>query len=223
MLAKLVAPKMSCALAGDLDADAADQYYGALMSADLPDSVDVWRMVAQGRCFQGSLPLASMTRLAQSLTSTVGTLQFSLEFGRDEFGIGFAAVHAEGNLPLQCQRTLEPFDWPLLVNVKLGLIRKEEDEAGLPPGYEPLLVQEADIRPSDVIEDELILALPLVPLSPSNAEDEEVVWSSENGSSDNVRPEKLHPFAALSVLKVPASKPSTSKSSAPKPSARKKN
>ncbi len=180
------------------------------MSADLPESVDVWRMVAQGRCFQGSLPLASMKRLAESLTSTAGSVQFSLEFGRDAFGIGFVAVHAEGKLPLLCQRTLDSFDWPLLLDAKLGLIRKEEDEAGLPPGYEPLLVQETDIRPADVIEDELILALPLVPLSPSDdAEEEKVVWSSEM-----VQPEKLNPFAALSALKPSALKPSASKPSA---------
>ncbi len=172
------------------------QYYGALMSVDLPETVDVWRMVAQGRCFEGNLRLVSMPRLAESLASTAGTLSYSLQFGRDDFGIGFVALHVEGFLPLQCQRRLEPFDWPVTLDGRLGLIRKEEDEAGLPPGYEPLLVLETDIRPMDVIEDELILALPLVPLSPLQDGEEELVWSSEL-----VRPEKPNPFAALSALK----------------------
>ncbi len=166
------------------------------MSADLPESVDVWRMVTQGRCFEGSLALASMPRLAESLVDTSGSLVFSLEFGRDEFGIGFVAVQASGTLPLLCQRRLESFDWPVVLDTRLGLIRKEEDEAGLPPGYEPLLVQETDIRPRDVIEDELILALPVVPQSPLGDGEEELVWSSET-----VRPEKPNPFAALSALK----------------------
>lgn len=167
------------------------------MSADLPESVDVWRMVAQGRHFEGTLALSSMPRLAESLTGTAGTLKFSMEFGRDSFSIGFVALHVEGTLPLLCQRRLESFDWPILLDVRLGLIRAEEDEAGLPPGYEPLLVQESDIRPADVIEDELILALPLVPLSPGQvSEEDEVVWSSEM-----VKPEKPNPFAALSALK----------------------
>ena len=101
-----------------------------------------------------------------------------------------------------CQRRLESFDWPVVLDARLGLIRKEEDEAGLPPGYEPLLVLETDIRPADVIEDELILALPLVPLSPGNdSEEEVVVWSSEMA-----KPEKPNPFAALSALKQPALK-----------------
>lgn len=172
------------------------------MSADLPETVDVWRMVTQGRCFEGSLPLASMTRLAESLTDTSGSVKFSLEFGRDAFGIGFVAIHVEGRLPMLCQRRLESFDWPVVLDARLGLIRKEEDEAGLPPGYEPLLVLETDIRPADVIEDELILALPLVPLSPgSDSEEEVVVWSSEMA-----KPEKPNPFAALSALKQSALK-----------------
>jgi len=166
------------------------------MSVDLPEALDVWRMVAQGRRFEGSLTLASMRRLAPSLCNTSGSLRFSLEFGRDELGIGFVAVHVEGALPLMCQRRLEPFDWPVLLDSRLGLIRKEEDEAGLPEGYEPLLVEETEIRPADVIEDEVILALPVVPLSPVEDGEEELVWSSET-----VRPEKPNPFAALSALK----------------------
>lgn len=166
------------------------------MFTGLPDTVDVWRMVAQGRCFEGSLPLASMTRLADSLVNVEGAVRFTIEFGRDDFGVAFITLHVEGQLPLLCQRNLEPFDWTFSITTRLGLIRREEDETGLPAGYEALLVQNDEVRLADVVEDELILALPLVPIRPGSEVDKELVWPSEKPSS-----EKPHPFAALSAIK----------------------
>ena len=67
---------------------------------------------------------------------------------------------------LRCQRSLQPFVLPARVEQTLGLIREEAEEAGLPPGYEPLLVPEdGRIVPIDLVEDELILALPVVPVA----------------------------------------------------------
>ena len=72
-----------------------------------------------------------------------------------------------------------------------------------PPGYEPVLLDlDARIKAADLIEDELILALPVVPVKPGT-EAVEAQWSSaEAEDEEDVRP---NPFAALSSLK--ASKP----------------
>ena len=45
-------------------------------------------------------------------------------------------------------------------------IEDESEEAALPQGYEPLLIADGQVNLADVIEDELILALPVVPLKP---------------------------------------------------------
>jgi len=153
-------------------------------------------MVAQGRRFTGRLPLAVMARLAPSLAATSGDIRFDLEFGRDRFGAAFVAVVIEGCLPLICQRSLEIFDWPVRIDTRLGLIRTEPEEAALPPGYEPLLVGAEAMRLADVVEDELILALPLVPMQEGSVEAEGMVWSSELDQTD-----KPNPFAVLSVIK----------------------
>jgi len=99
-------------------------------------------------------------------------------------------------LPLQCQSSLQRFLQPVEVVQRLGLIRDEDEEAGLPPGYEPLLVPEDGmLRPVELVEDELILALPVVPLAPgSDRVDQE--WSP---SEDETA--KASPFAALAGLK----------------------
>lgn len=166
------------------------------MSADPPEAVDAWRMVVARRVFEGRLPLAAMPRLAEALRSTEGEAAYVVEFGRDAFQVPFVALRAEAGLPLQCQRTLQDFVQPVRVEQRFGLIRDEADEAALPPGYEALLVPEdGSLRPADLVEDELILAVPLVPVAPGS-ESVERDWPVP--AEEEAR---ASPFAALAALK----------------------
>jgi len=115
--------------------------------------------------------------------------------------VAFVAVRAEASLPLTCQRTLEVFSWPLSITVRLGIMAREQDESGLPPGYEPLLCQSGELHPAEVIEDELILALPTVPVKPGREGSTETVWRSE-APDEEPEPAPEHPFAALKRLKT---------------------
>jgi uncharacterized protein len=164
------------------------------MSATLPAVIDVWRMVSAKRYFEGTLPLAAFTRLRDSLVDTEGECRYSLEFGRDATNQAFVEVRAEADLPLQCQRTLERYLQPIKVVQQLGLITSEAQESALPEGMEPLLVPESsEVRAVDLIEDELILALPVVPINPDSSLPESV-WPLEDEDKQN-------PFTVLSALK----------------------
>lgn len=171
------------------------------MFVTLPEFVDAWRMVAARRSFEGSLPVATLTRLCGALADTAGTVSYRLDFGRDALGTDYVDVHAEAPLTLVCQRTLEPFVLPVVVDNRLGLIRTEQDEAGLPPGCEPLLVAEdGRLRPADVIEDELLLALPLVPVNPDSSLPDAVTGRGED-AQDEAGVREDNPFAVLRELK----------------------
>ncbi len=166
------------------------------MSADLPETVDVWRLVVARRVFEGRLPLSAMPRLGEVLQATQGDADYVMEFGRDAFQVPFVALRVEAGLPLQCQRTLQVFNEPVQLEQRFGLIRDEADEAALPPGYEALLVPEDGIlRPADLVEDELLLAVPLVPVAPgSEAVERDWPVSADEEARANL-------FAALQALK----------------------
>lgn len=151
-------------------------------------------MVAARRRFEGVLPLAGFTRLASSLTDTEGECRYALEFGRDVLDLPFVEVRAEARLPLLCQRSLERYLQPVSVLQRLGLITEEAQENALPEGVEPLLLDgDGEINPLDLIEDELILALPVVPINPE-ASLPVTGWDAPDEDKPN-------PFAALSALK----------------------
>ena len=165
------------------------------MSAPLPAVIDVWRMVAAKRRFEGKLPLSAFKRLRDSLVDTEGECSFELEFGRDAGNQPYAEVRAEAELPLMCQRTLERYLHRVRLVQQLGLISSEAQEDALPEQMEPLLVPEGGEIPAiDLVEDELILALPVVPINP-DSELPSQEWHEE------AEEEQQNPFGVLARLK----------------------
>jgi uncharacterized protein len=161
-----------------------------------PEVVDAWRAVAGRRGFAGRMPLAAFTRLQGLLFDTQGEVRYRLQFDTDALRIPYVELGVEAELPLQCQRSLQRFELPVRVVQRLGLIRNEADEAGLPPDYEALLVAEdGQLQLLDLVEDELVLAVPAVPVNPD----------SEPVMRDWLAPEEelaqASPFAALAPLR----------------------
>lgn len=169
------------------------------MSAELPEILDAWRMVAARRGFEGTLALSSLHRLRDSLVDTTGEVRCSLDFDRDALQVPYVELRIAAGLPLECQRSLQRFVLPVEIVQRLGLIRDEADEAALPEGYEPLLLAEDGLlRPAELVEDELILALPTVPVM-LGTEAMERDWPA--GEEEKAQ---ANPFAALSALKKPS-------------------
>ncbi len=167
------------------------------MSANVPELLDAWRMVAARRRFEGQVNLADLTRLQGLVADSEGTCTYALEFGRDEIvRVSYVELTITTELPLICQRSMQRFLLPVHVVQRLGLVRDEAEEAALPEEYEALLVPEdGELRPLDVVEDELVLAVPVVPLSPDGeAVDRDWAPTEEETS-------KANPFAALAALK----------------------
>ncbi|MGH8192723.1 MAG: YceD family protein [Rhodanobacteraceae bacterium] len=171
------------------------------MSASLPASVDAERMVAGRRSFEGVLSVAELPRLVESLADDRGEVGYRLDFEQGALGGPQMHVRLTARLTLECQRTLEPFEWPAVVDSRLGLLADEAGAAALPAGCEPLLLEGGALSPRRVIEDELLLALPLVPMKPGSEALQGEWTAPEPDSQDAGRREPVtHPFAELRDL-----------------------
>jgi uncharacterized protein len=168
------------------------------MSRDFPGLVDLWRLVERRHGYSGTWPLKRCARLKTSLHSDEGDVAFEIDFGTDDLGVRFADISVNTKLTLLCQRSLEPFLFQVERKTRLGLIENEEDEASLPAGYEPYIVPAEPLELVDLIEDELILALPVVPLGPQGPLDA----SFGPVDADLDQAEQSGPFAVLAGLKT---------------------
>jgi uncharacterized protein len=165
-------------------------------ASQLPEQLDAWRMVAARRSFEGTLPLSAMPRLRDSLVDTEGKAHVSVEFDTDALRVPYVELRIEAKLPLECQRSLQRFVYPVRIVQRLGLIRDEAGEDALPEGYEALLIgDDGLLRPADLVEDELILAIPVVPVAPGT-DTVERDWAAPEEET-----QRANPFAALSQLK----------------------
>ena len=114
--------------------------------------------------FHGSLLIKDMQRLAPSLYSEEGEVAVDLSLGADEEGTRFCRVQLKTEVTLQCQRCMEPFTYGIMSDFVHGVVSSETEAGALADQYEPLIVQDGLLIVQDMIEDELILKMPIVPM-----------------------------------------------------------
>ncbi len=85
-----------------------------------------------------------------------------------------------------CQRCLEPFEMPVVADLDLLLMRADGGDIGN-DGQEVWEIEEETIRPLDLIEEALIMAMPFSALH-ETAEQCEAAPAVENSGGETVRP-----------------------------------
>jgi uncharacterized protein len=177
---------------------------GENMSRDFPDIVDPWKAAEGKRSFQGSIPLERMHRLAAELAES-GSKQrreaaFSAAFSLDRQGLVTIDISVQADLPLLCQRSLEVYEEKVDRRSLLAVIETVAEQEDIPEQYEPVLAEDHRLKMVDLVEEELLLAVPQVPRSP-DAEAIELPLDVElTTSSDKENEPTQRPFAGLAGL-----------------------
>ncbi|MEJ2644859.1 MAG: YceD family protein [Gammaproteobacteria bacterium] len=162
----------------------------------LPDHIAAMALARTGAHFAGRLPLARMPRLGEALLDSSGEVAVDLHLGTDDERVRYLTGRIRGELTLQCQRCLEPMALAVDIDVRLGLVDGLDEAQRLPEGYEPLVVEAGKVALSELVEDELLLALPVVPKH-GDASECRVIESEE----DTVEEARENPFTVLADLK----------------------
>ncbi len=150
---------------------------------------------------RGELALSDMPRLAGLLANADGVVDVSLEFGIDEVGIRFMRGTLVAELQPLCQRCLEPMTVTVNTEVAFGLVEHDHQVEQLPMQYEALLVTDVPMRLAELIEDELMLSLPQVPMH-DEAQCPARDWLPGQGDDEQDETERTaNPFAVLADLK----------------------
>lgn len=129
----------------------------------IPKQVSAARAISASQRFAGTLPVAQLPRLAALLADKSGNLEVDLGAARDGSGALWLSGGIKGELSLTCQRGLHPFVWTCGLAPRLRLVTSEAEEARVLKDCEPYLVQDDVLPVRELIEDEVLLALPIVP------------------------------------------------------------
>ena len=130
------------------------------MAKNLPQRIEPARLCDIGAKLEGHIPLKNMTRLADVLREKTGEMAVLLQFGKDKQGFRTICGKIQGQLMLTCQRCLQPF--PYNVDLAVNLSPVATEKAALPAGFEALLVSDQPMPLVEIIEEELMLSLPII-------------------------------------------------------------
>lgn len=145
------------------------------------------------------MPLASFERLCDPLADNAGTVHAKLIFERDERRAVTIHSELEVEVKMVCQRCLELVALPIRSECHYAVVKEGADTQSLPKGYDVLEVGEDPLDLMTLVEDELLLALPIVPAhDPEECQQPAGVETPES-SEDEVS--RSNPFSVLAQLK----------------------
>lgn len=132
-------------------------------AAGIPLHANAAKAIAARQRFAGRLPLAQLPRLSAQLADPAGSLEVDLEAAKDAAGAAWLKGTLRGELSLTCQRGLHPFVWTLDLQTALRLVTSEAEEARVLKDCEPYLVRDDRLPLRELVEEEVLLALPMMP------------------------------------------------------------
>lgn len=165
------------------------------MQKKLPDSVDFLKQVERNAFFEGAWPVSGFERLAEAVCNNQGEVTARLRFST-RAGTPCLDGYVGAELELRCERCLEPVKQHIESDFRFGLITSEEEADLLPKEFDPLMVSDAEQSLLELVEDELLLSLPIV--ARHDEECSEVLQKHKD--DDEVQHDTYRPFAALKDL-----------------------
>lgn len=167
------------------------------MPKQLPETANFLKQAERNVTLEGVFPLARLDRLSEVLSDNSGELFAKLHFTS---GMGYLGLRGrvEASLELVCQRCMKPMKHSVSGQFRFGLLTSEEYEDKLPPEAEPYLLVGDEQSVIDILEDELLLSIPIAATHQKECSE----FLRQQNEERRVEKEKANPFAVLKGLKI---------------------
>jgi len=145
-----------------------------------------------------AVPLAELPRLRSKIASVEGLVRGRVHFTR-EAGFVVADLSMSGAATMLCQRCLGAMTAHVESKGRVALIASEADASGVPEHLDPVLAADGRVTIGELVEEELLLELPIVPL---HADESDCVVQEDAPAVKGEAPEPTtqKPFAQLDQL-----------------------
>jgi uncharacterized protein len=166
------------------------------MSPPWSRSLEIDRLADGGADIDFAVPLAELSGLHSLRAGVSGNVSGRAHFLRER-GLAVAELTLKGVAQLQCQRCMQPLQLPLDARARVALVAAEEDIGKVPEDLEPMLAPDGRLSIGELVAEELLLTLPLVPLHGAG----EACGAQVPPAEDEVPQGETHqPFARLAEL-----------------------
>lgn len=132
------------------------------MSNSTSGLIDPYKMAKRHLTLQDKVAVASLHRANKLLASDEGEVAYSFDFSMDPEELCVINGELHGLLTMCCQRCLKNFKREVHCEFVVSPVNNDAEAKLLPSGYEPVIVQDGKFDILELLEDELILGLPIV-------------------------------------------------------------
>ncbi|GLS26513.1 YceD family protein [Marinibactrum halimedae] len=165
----------------------------------LPRTVDPRKFAQNGVKLVGDIEQNQLERLSAAVVQIVSPVQVSLAFDIGEEGYREVTGRISAEVQAECQRCLQPTPLSLVCDVSVGVVWDEDQAKQLPSRLDPWIVGEGAADLFCMVEEELLLALPMVAFHAEQCVNEALFSSAD--SSEDLDVDQSNPFSVLEQLK----------------------
>ncbi|HUQ09497.1 MAG TPA: YceD family protein [Steroidobacteraceae bacterium] len=147
------------------------------------------------------IPLADLPRVSHELSATDGEAIGNVRFSR-QLGQAVADLAVSAQPEVVCQRCMQPMRWPVNVKSRIALVSDYSAADRVPEEFEVFLVEGDSVSVRDLVDEEVMLALPQVARHEEGSEcaDRAMQQSELEASADEAPADVQKPFAQLGEL-----------------------
>jgi uncharacterized protein len=118
-------------------------------------------LVGTEAAIEFTIPLAELPRVSHELSATDGEASGRVRFSR-QLGQAVADLEVSAQPEVVCQRCMQAMRWPVNVKSRIALVSDYDAADRVPEGLEIFLVEADSVSVRDLVDEEVMLALPHV-------------------------------------------------------------
>ena len=133
------------------------------LSKDLPDQLKLFNFAKKEISLSGLYQISDFPKISEIASNKSDNVRVDLSFYLKNNKTPCVDGIIELDIVLPCQRCLDDLSIVLKVNFNLAFVKHDQQSEELDSHYEIYVIEEEELATHDLISDEILLSIPMVP------------------------------------------------------------
>jgi len=165
------------------------------LNKSLPNQLKLFNFAKKEISFSGIYQVSDLPKISEIARNKKDNVKVDLSFYLENDKTPCIDGIIQLDIILACQRCLDDLSIALEVNFNLAFVRHNQDSEELESHYEIYVIEDEELATHDLISDEILLSIPMVPTHDYDCIKEINEQEIVEGKSEN-------PFAILRKIKI---------------------
>ena len=165
------------------------------LNKSLPDQLKLFNFAKKEISLSGLYQISDFPRITEIASNKKDNVRVELSFYLKNNKTPCVEGIIELDIVLTCQRCLDDLSIALKIDFNLAFVRNDQQSEELDSHYEIYVIEEEELATFDLISDEILLSIPMVPTHDYDCIKEINEQEIVEGKSEN-------PFAILKKIKI---------------------